>query len=216
MLFSAKLVGWSSSSHLSRTMTGPANLEGDPLTVALDCQDEDILHLLLKDGVYSSYAINLQGSSVLHVAMQLNRPRMLQVLLEEGMDLDRQDQLGRTALHFTALAQSLQMARILVEFGANAQLTDNQDQTLHHVAAASWQILLQCLLANDPDTVFRQLVYIRVSACPCPFNFYLLQIKSYSQGLLIAAVQARACRVVVASIRIDGRVSGASQPVSPV
>ncbi|KAJ5390671.1 uncharacterized protein N7496_001739 [Penicillium cataractarum] len=138
-------------------MTGPANLEDDPLTVVLDSQDENILRLLLKNGVHSSRAITLQGSSALHVAIQLNRPRMLQVLLEEGVDPDRQDQLGRTALHFAALAHSLEIARILVEFGANAQLTDNQDETPHHVAAADRQILLlQYLLMNDPDTVVRE------------------------------------------------------------
>jgi ankyrin repeat protein len=137
-------------------MTGPEVLHDDPLAMTLDRQDEDILRLLLKHGVQNSFALALRGVSVLHQAALLDRPKTLQVLLEGGVDPDQQC-LGRTALHLAVQVKSLEMARILVEHGASSQLVDNQNETPHHVTARNRQILiLQLLLANDPDPVVRE------------------------------------------------------------
>jgi ankyrin repeat protein len=51
----ALLLDWSAGD-----MTGPADLQDDPLAMALDHQDEDILRLLLKHGVQNSFALTLQ------------------------------------------------------------------------------------------------------------------------------------------------------------
>lgn len=139
------------------SMIGPADLEDDPLAVALHRQDEDILRLLLSYGVHSSFAIHLRGATVLHMAIHLDRPRMLQVLLEEGLDPNLRERTGPTPLHFAAEKRNLETTRILLEHGANTQLIDNNNNTPHHIAASNRQILiLQLLLVNDADPVVRE------------------------------------------------------------
>ncbi|GLI73300.1 hypothetical protein PoHVEF18_001515 [Penicillium ochrochloron] len=124
--------------------------------MALDHQDEEILRLLLKQSVQNSFALTLQGASVLHQAVRLIRPKSLKALLEGGVDPDRQSR-GRTTLHLAVQVKSLEMARILVENGASSQLVDRQNETPHHVAASNWQILIpQLLPLNDPGPVIRE------------------------------------------------------------
>ena len=108
--------------------------------------------MLLSYGVYSSFVIPLQGATVLHMAIHHDRPRMLQVLQEVGLDRKMRERTGPKPFHFAAERRNVEATRVLLEHGANTQLLDNNKNTLHHIAASNRQIsILQLLLVNDPD-----------------------------------------------------------------
>ena len=68
---------------------------------------------------------------------EANRVNLVQLLLEQGAEVNSQNEQGATALHNASLVWNLGAARALVDHGANVNVRDNKGQTpLHQVSEA--------------------------------------------------------------------------------
>lgn len=96
----------------------------------------------------------LGGSTVLHSAAIVDNPRYLRTLLEAGADPDlRHAQTERTPLMGATGARTMEHFTLLLEAGADIDLTDRTGNTALHLAAmvnAGEQVLMLLERGADP------------------------------------------------------------------
>ena len=64
------------------------------------------------------------GRTLLHLSAALDFRKLLRKLVIHGVELDHCDISGRTALHYAALYQRLECAKLLIHLGADVQVKD--------------------------------------------------------------------------------------------
>ncbi|KAI8462296.1 MAG: ankyrin repeat-containing domain protein [Monoraphidium minutum] len=78
--------------------------------------------------------------------------KLRELLAEEGVNVDEQDEEGRTALHFAAGYGEMECAKLLVEKSASVDLVDNNKNTALHYAAGYGQAeSVKLLLESGAD-----------------------------------------------------------------
>jgi ankyrin repeat protein len=119
---------------------------------------------------------------LLNIAVKRKRREIIEVLLQHGADVNTIDELGRTALHFTALGINgeffgfrypddnvkVEIAKLLLSSGANVNSqAKNGMTTLHAAAQKGYVKIIEALLEYNADvnctitTDIRQLSYLR-------------------------------------------------------
>lgn len=134
------------------------------------CKDVTLLQRMLeRDPELLSATADL-GATVLHyAAANLNTDAHVRFLLEKDVfDVNKQDEEGRSALHFAAMANQADGAKLLLEAGALVDLKDKSGHTPLFLAAfsgmtSSMKVLLEaggCIDSEDDDemTPFEQAV----------------------------------------------------------
>lgn len=97
-------------------------------------------------------AVDGQGWSALHVAVQQNQFEFVEVLMDSNVDPDHTVNTV-TALHVAAALDRASIAELLVAHGANVNRADNSGWTpLHHAAAKGANGALAVLLAANANT----------------------------------------------------------------
>ena len=76
-----------------------------------------------------------QASTPLHLAADLGRESVVQLLLEEGASLSAEDTAGATPLHYAALQRHEVVAHLLLDNGAAVSAVDKGGGTALHCAA---------------------------------------------------------------------------------
>jgi Ankyrin repeats (3 copies) len=74
---------------------------------------------------------------LLHIAVENGRDVIVQILLEEGIEIDERDSNGLTALHHAVRHRHETVLQLLLQNGADANACDNRGWTPIHQAAAS-------------------------------------------------------------------------------
>lgn len=107
-----------------------ANLEErTPLLISTDLE---VSKLLLAAGANPT-AKNIQGRNALNHACDMQLPMnemqigIIDLLTQAGVDINEQDNLGRTPLIYTVISGKLNFTRKLIRMGANLDLQDNID-----------------------------------------------------------------------------------------
>ena len=87
------------------------------------------------------------------LACQNKEKMRIESLLLEGMgDLNYQDDLGNSALHYLCMGDDYQLAEILIVMGGKVEIENNQRATPLHIAAANGNIpLVNLLLERGAD-----------------------------------------------------------------
>jgi len=75
-------------------------------------------------GTFDINSLNEEGQSLLHEASAYNSLECAQELLNLGVDCDHKDKLGVAALHYCASNFSVDVAKIILEYGANVNIND--------------------------------------------------------------------------------------------
>lgn len=94
--------------------------------------------------------VDVEGRTLLHVAVRCNRKIIVEQLLHM-FDLEEQDKAGNNALHHAVQAGCMDLARVLVDRGAKCGATNNHLQTILHLAAKSGREDVFALLSKDDD-----------------------------------------------------------------
>ncbi|XP_046574514.1 ankyrin-3-like [Haliotis rubra] len=129
-----------------------------------------VLHVLCEDTHYSdtvlevltklgSDLLNMQtptGQTALHYAVQNDRAKGTQMLLEQGANHSIQDIGGMTALHLAAIYQNIDCFHLLLHFKADPYIKDAQKRTvLHYLATGERSTIEQleniCTFVNEAD-----------------------------------------------------------------
>lgn len=99
---------------------------------------------------------NIDGMTVLHLAVQFHRRELVAHLIRHGADLSIRDHLGRSALHWAAVdlqqQNTLPMVQLLLEAGADPNARDQVGRTpLHYAVARDYPQIVQFLLNHGAD-----------------------------------------------------------------
>lgn len=87
------------------------------------------------------------GFTPLHTIVSRNSPEELQLYLQmDSSHLDAQDNLGRTALVLASCHSNYEVARILLQYGANPNITDRSKRSPLHFAAQRASRIVQALM----------------------------------------------------------------------
>lgn len=134
----------------SEKISGDSELEsfeGKKLISGLSKELQDLKEL---QNVHVKYGNNTDGCPVLHEAIKKGDKRAVELLLEHGAEVNSTDTVF-TALHYAALKNQVEIARLLLDNGANVQ------------AAVSYKAL-PTQLANQLGINFRGLTPIHLAA----------------------------------------------------
>jgi ankyrin repeat protein len=109
---------------------------------------------LLRAGASHSTPIGPQGETPFMMACETgmrDAGDRIRIFLAQGVDLEKVDNLGRTALHHAA-SSSAAVARILLKAGANPHAIDSLGNTALHLAAEGGRMdTFRALLAGGVD-----------------------------------------------------------------
>ncbi|KAH0539042.1 hypothetical protein FGG08_004388 [Glutinoglossum americanum] len=122
-----------------------------PLHLAVSNGDVDTVLKLLGPGIN---ATDKNGHTPLHVAARDGKRHIVQLLVDEGADMDANATDSRTPLHVAATRGKTDVVKVLVREGANRSARDNNGQIPLH-------------LAPDPATA-SELLNRNVSKVPPP------------------------------------------------
>jgi ankyrin repeat protein len=88
----------------------------------------------------------------IHWAARRNRDLSIDKLIAKGVDWNRKDDKGRTALHLAALLGHNDTALALIEQGVPLNVADSTGQTPLHIAAGKGNVeLIEALLVGGAD-----------------------------------------------------------------
>eukprot|EP00747_Dinoflagellata_sp_TGD_P162199 gnl/TRDRNA2_/TRDRNA2_179538_c0_seq1.p1 gnl/TRDRNA2_/TRDRNA2_179538_c0~~gnl/TRDRNA2_/TRDRNA2_179538_c0_seq1.p1 ORF type:complete len:340 (+),score=88.77 gnl/TRDRNA2_/TRDRNA2_179538_c0_seq1:119-1138(+) len=104
--------------------------------------------LRLVSNTRSSKATATADVHALFRASELGNAAAVKELLDQGMSLQAEDRVGRTALHVAAKAGATEVVNLLLQRGADVDVTDSWDETpLHHAARAGAIDVCKSMLA---------------------------------------------------------------------
>lgn len=98
---------------------------------ALACQDVSCLEELGSAGLDPNVSLYLTGQTPLILALLAHNKPLINALLEYGVDVNKQDANGQTALFYTDTPPE---ARLLLEHGADPSVTDQDGKTAYENA----------------------------------------------------------------------------------
>ena len=115
----------------------------------------DIIHTrpflhFLKDIVYQQIRIDITPQELLAFAIDTSDIELLEkVLTYPAVNVNHQDEMGRTALHGAVQYSDIPLTRMLLAHGANVELKDWRDSTSLHCAVKTGNIELFSLLLDE-------------------------------------------------------------------
>ncbi|KAK0628389.1 ankyrin repeat-containing domain protein [Bombardia bombarda] len=97
-----------------------------------------------------------QGMTPLHLGSQSGHCGILNLLLQNGAEVDSQDEKGRTALHHAAQNGHREVADLLLSWGADPMMLDSEGLSVLHVAvAAGHEAVVRLLVEKGVDPNIR-------------------------------------------------------------
>lgn len=126
------------------------------LVLVVNSGDEDAVSLFLKAG-FDPSVVDSKGTPLLSLAVRAQYPAIVGLLIEAGADINRQSEdRGYSPLMDAAQKGDAEMARTLLERGANPNLRSKDGQTALIICAGRSDELLSALLVEhgaDPSVV---------------------------------------------------------------
>ena len=104
------------------SMTKVAGNAGTPLHQAVGKGHKDIVSLLLTERC--PFVVTSDGSTLFHLTATYGHNDMLEMLAEQGFDVNIGDNEGRTPLHYAAVSGHITTFKGLVRVGGNMHLID--------------------------------------------------------------------------------------------
>ena len=152
-----------------KSMTAVAGTSGTPLHQAVKQGFKDIASLLLKEGCPIDVVDGI-GASLLHIASQYGQTELIEMLAEQGLDVNIANELdhdGVTPLHMAARFEQIEAVRTLLRLGAGKSMTKvagDAGTPLHQAASNGRKDILSLLLnegcpINVVDCLGRNIMY---------------------------------------------------------
>lgn len=109
-LFSLMMSSWGSGGPETRKRLVTAFSQNDHFTLKVG---------LPRNSQYVDFACNPEGDTLLHLATRRVNEKSVKMLLRIGADPNARNKLGRTPLHEAAIAGSLKILQLLIDYGGD-------------------------------------------------------------------------------------------------
>ena len=167
------------------SMTKVAGIHGTPLHQAVGKGHKDMVSLLLNEGCPIN-VVNGKGSSVLPFAAQCGDIHMIEMLSEQGLDVNIGDDEGLTPLHKVAAYGQLESVRTFLRLGGRESMTKvagTYGTPLHQAVGKGHKDIMSLLLnegcpINVADSTGRSLLHYAAGGG----QIYMIEMLS-EQGL---------------------------------
>jgi len=97
---------------------------------------EAVETMLRSDVEIDLFVVDMDGRGLMHSASVNGHPRIVRLLIENGLDPNLKDNNGLTPLHDASASGSVEVTQTLLELGADSSLSDKYKRTAFTVA---WQ-----------------------------------------------------------------------------
>lgn len=95
-------------------------------------------------------AIDIEGNTLLHLAVAAGNASMVELLLSKGSDPLRKREDGQSPVHLCTKTDSSDILDLLLQAGANINDTDKYEETIvHKCAAQNKENLLRYVLSKE-------------------------------------------------------------------
>ena len=135
----------------------PCNITNDPGSstskqkpITWDVQLQQEFNMLLNESI--PLANDDQNSQISSSATQMNSARKVEDFLInhcKSIDINRYNEEGQTPLQRCCLEGNIQLAKLLVKFGAKSKITTRDGFTTLHIAAFSGQSQMMLFILNQ-------------------------------------------------------------------
>jgi ankyrin repeat protein len=104
-----------------------------PLHIAIEQDNLEMVELLLEYNANTEIPTSNREYPV-HLASQLvNNENIMELLIDYGVNVNHQDDFGRTALHYAIMNGNITMMEMLIEAGADPNIRDENGRTPLHL-----------------------------------------------------------------------------------
>ncbi|ORX61169.1 ankyrin [Piromyces finnis] len=123
------------------------------ITCSLSLSSFRIFSAHIEDTVINK--CNHNRESYLIMATKVNNEKIIDILLDKGIDVDHQESQGNTALHYAALQDNMATIEKLIKYGANLEIQNYKGETPLMVACRfKQQNAIKTLLDNGAQSLF--------------------------------------------------------------
>jgi tetratricopeptide (TPR) repeat protein len=167
-----------------------------PLLLAVALDQQELVSLLLArrasidsihDGLIDCYhyGIDVKGAMTsLTLAIQMGKLPMVQLLTDQGANLEQRDAEGRTPLHYAVDESRTEIVKYLLKKGADPGAKDIKGQTALQHAALAGNVEIGKLLESG-DLQYRQLEKTQWKDAQEQFTAYVSALSSDPQNVLL-------------------------------
>ncbi|KAJ3028519.1 UNVERIFIED_CONTAM: hypothetical protein HDU68_001515 [Siphonaria sp. JEL0065] len=124
-----------------------------PIHWACESGNAEAVRQLLRAGVSVEIKTTSFKETCLHLAADMGRVEVIELLLENGANADAKDSISMTPLHLAAQHGYLEIVRALVDHGAKVEPKDSQGQSPFYFAIKNEHIPVAEYLASKGATV---------------------------------------------------------------
>lgn|GEM_PF-2271539 len=118
------------------------------LDISIDSGDQDLVEYLIKNNIFEVDTKSRYGRTGLLAALDNNRTKIAEFLIENRTNINITDDFGITALH---LCSDVHVAKLLIEKGAAVNIKDKRGNTPLHYAVDRNMIQVGLLIQNGAD-----------------------------------------------------------------
>ena len=120
------------------------------------------IQLLMNHGADIYLNDNTDNQSLaLHLTALYNKPRALDLLLLQGMDINIQDAKGMNVLHHAMSYNHISLVNLLIHRGANWYSTDHYGRVPFYYSVSKQYILLTAHMIHQHSTLVRHVLYLK-------------------------------------------------------
>jgi ankyrin repeat protein len=140
---------------ISFLLKNNANIEaqdyqgGTPLLKAVINRNYHTIRLLIEKGANINHCDGQEQNCLHLITKAKSKPaslRIAQHLIENGVNINQQDILGNTPLHYAAAKNYIKMVNLLLKYSANTSITNNRKKTASDIAEQKkFQVMTQLL-----------------------------------------------------------------------
>jgi ankyrin repeat protein len=118
------------------------------LNLGRSSEFDPFLRVLVEDAGVDANPVDESGLTSLHCAAMMHNATSLRVLVKWGAEIDRQDNSGRTALHYLCggRANDGKCAELLLALGADVHMVSKEGESACHFAATRRLCAVLCAL----------------------------------------------------------------------
>jgi ankyrin repeat protein len=143
------------------------NIEEEKFLKAVKKNNVKQVVSFINNGLDVNVIDNKNGWSALHYASEKGYTKMVQILLENGANVDIRNYKGQTPLHIAAKKGNVEIVKILLSYGADPEAKDNYDKRpIDYSLENNKKSLLILLTEQLPeDEKLKENLFIAVKNC---------------------------------------------------